>query len=318
MMRKFFILAAALTAAAPSLAFADTMLLPSVTVTGDTIHIGDIFRDAGPHASDPIAPAPALGMHTTFNAAWLGAIAKEHHLNWQPSSDFDQASVERASRSIDADTVSQRILQAAASDTPSTDTSIQLDNPSLHFVVPAEASDAMALDGLNVDPRTGRFTVFVTAPANSDNAQRQRVTGRIVYQVTIAVPAHGMSIGDVFGPADVSEVKLPRERVASDAVTNPQQLVGKAARRILRAGETVRTGDIAEPTVVHKGDLVTIMLSTAGMQLTAQGKAVEDGAMGAAIRVTNTQSSRVIDTVVAGPNQVVVGSGAMPPRIAAR
>jgi flagellar basal body P-ring formation protein FlgA len=69
---------------------------------------------------------------------------------------------------------------------------------------------------------------------------------------------------------------------------------------------------------VHKGDLVTVILNTASMQLTAQGKAVEDGAMGASIRVTNTQSNRVIDTVVSGPNQVVVGSGTMPSRIAAR
>jgi flagella basal body P-ring formation protein FlgA len=318
MMRKFFLLAATLVAVSPGLAFADTMLLPSVTVTGDTIHVGDIFRDAGAHASDPVAPAPAPGTRLTYNAAWLGAVAREHHLTWQPSADFDQTTVERASRTIDADAVGQRILSAAAADTPNVDASIQLDNPGLRFIVPAEASDAMAIDGLNIDPRTGRFSVFVTAPANSDNAQRQRVSGRIVYQVTIAVPAHGMSIGDVFSPADVTEAKLPRERVASDAITNRQLLVGKAARRILRAGETVRAGDIAEPTVVRKGDLVTISLSTAGMQLSAQGKAVEDGAMGAAIRVTNTQSSRVIDAVVAGPNQVVIGGGAAVSRIAAR
>jgi flagellar basal body P-ring formation protein FlgA len=318
MLRKSLILAVTLAAAAPSLAFADTMLLPSATVTGDTIHISDIFRDAGAHANDPVAAAPAPGMRVTYNAAWLGSVAREHHLTWQPSSDFDQTSVERASRTINSDTVGQRILSAVSADTPTSDTSIQLDNPGLRFLVPAEASDDMTLDGLNVDQRTGRFSVFVTAPANSNNAQRQRVSGRVVYQVTIAVPAHAMSIGDIFGPSDVSETKLPRERVASDAVTNPQQLVGKAARRILRAGETVRAGDIAEPVVVHKGDLVTITLNTAGMQLTAQGKAVEDGAMGAAIRVTNTQSSRVIDTVVAGPNSVVVGNGAMPSRIAAR
>lgn len=315
-MRKFLIAAALVLGIAPGAAFADTMLLPSVTVTGDTIHIGDLFRDSGPHASDPVAPAPAPGTRVTYNAAWLGSVAREHHLAWQPSSEFDQTSVERASRVIDADAVGQRILAAAAADTPNTDASIQLDNPGLRFIVPAEASDAMAIDGLNVNPRTGRFSVFVTAPANSDNAQRLRVSGRIVYQVTIAVPAHGMSIGDVFGPADVTETKLPRERVASDAITNRQQLVGKAARRILRAGETVRAGDIAEPIVVHKGDLVTMALNTAGMQLTAQGKAVEDGAMGASIRVTNTQSNRVIDAVVVGPNQVVIGGAVS--RLAAR
>jgi len=317
-MRKYLIIAALMLGIAPGAAFAEPMLLPSVTVAGDTIHIGDIFRDAGAPASDAVAPAPAPGTRVTYNAAWLAAIAREHHLAWQPSSQFDQTSIERASRIIDADTVGQRILSAFAADTPNSDASIQLDNPGLRFIIPAEASDAMAIDGLTLDQRTGRFSVFVTAPARSDNAQRQRVSGRIVYQVTLAVPAHGMSIGDVFGPADVSEAKLPRERVASDAVSNPQQLIGKAARRILRAGETVRSGDIAEPIVVHKGDLVTIALNTAGMQLTAQGKAAEDGAMGVSIRVANTQSNRVIDAVVAGPNQVVIGSGAVPSRLAAR
>ncbi len=316
-MRKSLILAALLFASAPGAAFADTMLLPNVTVTGDTIHIGDLFRDAGARANDPVAPAPAPGTRVTFNAAWLGSVAREHHIAWQPSSEFDQASVERASRTIDADAVGQRILAAAAGDTPNTDASIQLDNPGLRFVVPAEASDAMAIDGLTIEQRTGRFSVFVTAPANSSNAQRQRVSGRIVYQVTLAVPAHGMNIGDIFSPADITETKLPRERVAPDAITNPQLLVGKAARRILRSGETVRAGDIAEPVVVHKGDLVTIALNTAGMQLTAQGKAVEDGAMGNSIRITNTQSGRVIDAAVVGPNQVVIGGGAAVSRVAA-
>jgi flagella basal body P-ring formation protein FlgA len=316
-MRKLPIIAALMFGIAPGAAFADPMLLPSATVSGDTIHIGDIFRDAGAQASDPVAPAPAPGTRVTYNAAWLGAIAREHHLAWQPSSQFDQTSIERASRVIDADAVGQRILASVAADTPNSEASIKLDNPALRFLVPAEASDSMAIDGLNLDQRTGRFSVFVTAPANGDNAQRQRVSGRILYQVTLAVPAHGMSIGDVFGPGDISETKLPRERLASDAILNPQQLIGKAARRILRAGETVRTGDIAEPVVVHKGELVTIALNTPGMQLTAQGKAVEDGAMGASIRVANTQSSRVIDAVVAGPNQVVIGGGAVS-RLAAR
>jgi len=317
-MRKLLITAALVLGIAPAAAFADTMLLPSAIVAGDTIHLGDIFRDAGAQAGDPVAPAPVPGTRVTYNAAWLGAVAREHHLAWQPSSQFDQVSVERASRIIDADAVGQRILAALAADTPTSDASIKLDNPGLRFVVPAEASDAMALDGLNLDQRTGRFSVFVTAPANSDHAQRQRISGRIAYQVTIAVPAHGMSIGDIFGPADISETKLPRERLASDAITNPQQIIGKAARRILRAGETVRAGDIADPIVVHKGDLVTIVLNTPGMQLTAQGKAVEDGAMGVSIRVANTQSNRVIDAVVAGPNQVVIGGGAAVSRLAAR
>lgn len=301
----------ALATALPLPAFADTMLLPNATVTGDTIHIGDLFSNAGAHAADPIAPAPAPGTRVTFNAAWLGAVAREHHVAWQPSSDFDQASVERASRAIDADTVSQRILSQIAPNTATSDASLQLDNPGLHFIVPAEASDAMALDGLNIDQRSGRFSVFVTAPPSGASAQRQRVSGRVIYQETIAVPVHGMAIGDVFSASDITETKVQRDRVAADAITDPQQLIGMATRRILRAGETLRAGDIAQPIVVHKGDLVSIELDTEMMQLTAQGKALDDGALHATVRVANTQSSRVIDATVAGPNQVVIGGGAL-------
>lgn len=317
-MRSLIVLGAVILAALPGTVFADTMLQPNVTVTGDTIHVGDLFSDAGPHASEPIAAAPAPGTRVTYNAAWLAAVAREHHLSWQPSSDFDQASVERATRIIDADTVAQRILSQVAAGTPNSDASVQFDNPGLRFIVPAEASDAMALDSMTVDPRTGHFSVFVTAPPNASDAQRLRVSGRIIYQETIAVPAHGMAIGDVFGPSDISEIKLPRDHIAPDAITNAQELLGKATRRILQAGETVRAGDVEAPIVVHKGDLVSIELETAAMQLTAQGKALDDGAMGAAIRVANTQSNRVIDAAVAGPNQVVIADGGAPARIAAQ
>jgi flagella basal body P-ring formation protein FlgA len=51
------------------------------------------------------------------------------------------------------------------------------------------------------------------------------------------------------------------------------------------------------------------------MRLTAQGKALEDGGMGAAIRIANTKSARTIEAVVAGPNLVAV---AAPAQLAAR
>lgn len=317
-MRRVLLLVAAFALALPGTLFADPMLQPNVKLMGDTIHIGDLFSDAGAHAGDPVAPAPAPGTRVTYNAAWLGAIAREHHINWTPSSDFDQASVERATRIIDADTVAQRILQEIAPSAQSGDASVQLDNPGLRFIVPAEASDAMAVDGLTVDPRSGRFSAFVTAPPNAANAQRQRVSGRVSYQLVVAVPSHGMAIGDVFGANDLTEIKLPRDRISPDAVTSAQALIGKAARRILSTNEIVRAGDIADPVVVHKGDLVTIKLASSRMELTAQGKALDDGAMGASIRILNTQSNRTIEAAVAGPNQVAIAMGGPPARVAAR
>jgi flagella basal body P-ring formation protein FlgA len=73
--------------------------------------------------------------------------------------------------------------------------------------------------------------------------------------------------------------------------------------------------------LVHKGDLVTIVLETPSLQLTAQGKALDDGARGALVRIENTKSSRIVDASVtaAGTVAVVLPGGAMAsPRTASR
>jgi flagella basal body P-ring formation protein FlgA len=60
------------------------------------------------------------------------------------------------------------------------------------------------------------------------------------------------------------------------------------------------------PALVKRNELVTITLETGSLVLTAQGKAAEEGGKGATIRVTNTKSGRVLDTVVTGPGAVAV------------
>lgn len=301
--------------ALPGSGRAQTQLQPSVTVTGDVVRLGDLFTSVGANASDPVAPAPALGTRATYTAAWLGTIAREHRLDWSPGSDFDQTIVERASRVIGADLVAQRLLKALPASAAGADAEIRLDNSNLHFLVPAEASDDMDVDGLNFDQRTGRFSAVISAPPGTANAQRQRVTGKLLIEIAIAVPNRTVAINEIIGRGDVMQIKLPRERVATDVVTDPAQLVGKSARHMLRAEQPLRAGDIQEPLVVHRGDLVTIELRTAVMQLGAQGKALEDGALGATIRVVNTQSNRTIDTIVAGANLVRAGA---PDKFAAR
>jgi flagella basal body P-ring formation protein FlgA len=62
------------------------------------------------------------------------------------------------------------------------------------------------------------------------------------------------------------------------------------------------------PLVVHRGSLVTIVLDTPSLHLSAEGKAMDNGGIGAVIRVANSKSSRVIDAVVAGPGTVTVAN----------
>ena len=294
-------------ALAAGTARADVTLKPEVTVTGSIVHLGDLFANAGAAAKDPVAAAPPLGMRATYSAAWLRAVASEHHIAWSPASDFDQAAVTRATRSIEAETIAHRLLEAMAGSAAGGNAEIKLDNPAARLLVPAEAGESLAVDGLTLDARTGRFSAFVSAPPGAPDAQRLRVSGRLVVQVSVAVPSRAVAMNEVLGAADIETITLPRSRLAPDTLTEASQLIGKSAVHVLRPDQPVRAADVQAPLLVRKGDLITIELRTPNMELTAQGKALEDGAAGASIRVTNTQSKRVIDVTVEGPGLVRAG-----------
>ena len=304
-----FCLVAAAALLAGASARAEATLKPVAVVQGSVIRIGDLFSDAGSRAADVVAPAPPPGARTIFDAQWLAAAAREHHVEWQPASRFDQAAVERASRLVGADAVATALLDEIRARQPLDDGEIQLDNPAMRFAVAAEAPDTVSIEGLTFDARTGRFSALVSAPGNDADAERQRVSGRVFRLVKVPTLKHAMAPGETIRAGDVAFLRLRADRVG-DVVAELGELVGRTPRHPLRAHEPLRAGDIQVPIVVHKGDLVTVFLETPLMRLSAQGKALEDGAMGAAIRIANTKSNRVIDAVVTGPNLAAIAAAA--------
>jgi flagella basal body P-ring formation protein FlgA len=303
-------LLAALVCLGTASAVAEPALRPVATVSGPVVRLGDLFSDAGAHGADAVAPAPPPGSRTLFDAAWLAATASAHQLAWQPASRFDQASVERAARVVTADRITARLLAEIAKREPVDGAEIELDDAGLRLLVAAEAPDTIAVEALAVDARNGRFTALVSAPAGDPDAERQHVGGRVVHMLKLPVLSHPAAPGETIRAGDIETLTLRADRVGADVLADAGELVGKTPRRPLRAHEPLRLADVQVPVVVHKGDLVTIVLETPLMRLTAQGKALEDGGIGAAIRLANTKSSRVIDAVVTGPNLAAVAASA--------
>lgn len=308
MTRFLFLLLALLLLASPGLAQADVALRPNVTVAGDVIRLGDIFTGVGRHADETVAPAPPLGIRTTYSSLWLRAVARAHNLDWRPSSDFAHFTVQRASRTIGSGTITRDVLKAMSSIIAGKDVKFRFDNPNVSLLVPAKASDTITVSDLTFHRRTGRFSAYVSAPADAPNARRQLVTGSLIFEVEVPVLNRAVPRSTVLTRKDIEEIKMPRNQIGPNVITDPSQLIGKSARHALSAGLPLQASDVQDPVLVHKGDLVMIELRTSMMELTAQGKALEDGSMGSVIAVTNTQSKRSVEATVAGPNVVRVGA----------
>jgi flagella basal body P-ring formation protein FlgA len=73
---------------------------------------------------------------------------------------------------------------------------------------------------------------------------------------------------------------------------------GMEAARRLQAGAPVRATDIIRPQLVRRGEPVTITVVDGGLRITAQGRALSNGAAGDLVRVVNLSSSRTLDGIV--------------------
>jgi flagella basal body P-ring formation protein FlgA len=103
-----------------------------------------------------------------------------------------------------------------------------------------------------------------------------------------------------------AQVTLDRRDVSgvADPLTSPQDAVGQMSRRMLRAGDILRTSQLASPVLVKRGDAVTMVARRDGIEVSTAGEALDAGARGAVIRVRNAGSGQVVRMRVAASGSV--------------
>ena len=126
--------------------------------------------------------------------------------------------------------------------------------------------------------------------------------------VDVLTWARSIAAGEMVQPADVVWGKAAM--APADAATDPDAVVGMAARRALRAGAVVAGRDVAAPQVIKANETVTLTYDNQGVSLALQAKALSGGAVGETINVQNVTSKKTVTAVVTGPGQAAVGPGA--------
>jgi flagella basal body P-ring formation protein FlgA len=277
------------------------------TVEDNVVRLGDLFDDLPSGADIAVAYAPAPGRRLTFDAATLMQLANTYRIAWRPQSRFDRVIVERAGRVVQKSEILSRLSEALQGEGMKRGMEIEIYGRNTEMSVPLDAASSVEVRSLSYDAQSGRFTAVIAA--GGEGGYRLPVSGRVHETSPVPVLRRAMGPGEVIRKDDIEIVRTREDRIARDIVTDPARLIGTTPRQRLRAGEPVRDSDTRPPVLVARNSTVTIVLQSGALMLTAQGKAVEEGAKGDTIRVTNLQSKKTIEAVVAGPDYVTVLSG---------
>ena len=282
------------------------LLKETVTVNSRRVYIGDLFSSAGDKANIAVAYAPKPGQRAIFDARWLYRVARAYNLDWRPLGNQDQVVVERKSQVITREEIEDHIRAALIERGADQNITVELSNRMMRLYIAGDANSIISVEDVIYEPRTKRFTAIILAPAGTPGATRTRVTGRVNRVVEVPVVERQMMPNELITKNDIKWIKVRGDRLPKDAITDIDELIGKAAKRRLRAGVPVRRAAVQRPILVPKGSLVTIILKTPRMTLTSQGKALENGTDGDTIRVTNLQSKKVIEAEVTGTARVAI------------
>lgn len=318
-------LAAAALWSATALAGESLMLRGDIVASRDTLTLADLVDGAPPAvAATPLFRSPGLGQTGTIQTRRVLEAAQDLGLGTIETGGRLQVTITRAARQVGPGEIEHAIRRALGEklgfDPGSTGIVFEGTSPSL--TLPQDLKGELVAGDLLLDRRSRRLaaTVWIGSSPTERRASL-RVTGTLVDLVDVAVLTRSLDRGETVKVADVSVEKRPRDAVSSDALLDGTPLAGRVARRALGAGSFVKSGDLARPEIVQRGEVVNAVYEAPGMILSMRAKAVEAGALGDVISILNPGSKKAIPATVVGPGKVsvrpgqterVVASGALP------
>lgn len=152
----------------------------------------------------------------------------------------------------------------------------------------------------------GRTTVIVRQYRPDETVNTVRVSVKIERRVTVVKAAADLQRGQILTSGDVETSRLWQTSAMRQPATEAAGIVGQAIGRNVRKGDVIAAADVIPPTVVRRGQLVTVRVVSGSLVLRSVLRAREDGAVGQLIRLTNEKTRQTVDARVTGPQEAVL------------
>ncbi len=112
------------------------------------------------------------------------------------------------------------------------------------------------------------------------------------------VAARNIRAGSIISAADII---TPDDRVA---LRRAVDIIGMEANRAFYRGQPIDESKLRPPTLIKRNAIVQMEFARGAMTISAEGRALDNGALGDRIRVMNLGSKRIVTVVVTGSDSV--------------
>jgi len=286
-------------------------LKTTTELTSNSIKLSDVFDGVPKELDRDIAISPNAGQSVTYDVRVLTRLAKQYRLDWQPSSYTDRTLLTRAANYLTLDMIEPVILsEIEKKDERDTSYEIAFDNRSFSLALPASHKPEFKIMNFHYDNRAKRFRAEIIAKTDT-NFTSHHISGRVIASKNIPVLSKRVRKGEIIGESDIKLAWVPESQIHKNTILNAKNLIGKEIKQEHNEGSFLTSSNVISPRLVLKGTMVTMKIRTPSMIITAQGRALQDGAKGDMVRIKNMQSHRIIEAVVEADGVVKVQTGSV-------
>jgi flagellar basal body P-ring formation protein FlgA len=275
-------------------------------VNDDVIRVNDLFDGVTRNGEAVVGHAPAPGKEIAVNARMLNRVANTYNINWSPRTGNETITVRRDAHIIDTKMIEQSVRDALAEKGLAGSYALTLNSPDIRFVIPADLPATVAVTDLDYTAGREVFTATVVAPSRDNPVKTMTISGQVARSISVPTLSRNMRRGEMISMNDIQFVDMPERLIARDQILDADQLVGMTPARVLTSGRPIKESDITAPQLISRGDDITIQYNVGGMILTAKGRALDNGAKGEFVRVTNLSSAKQLQGEVTASRTVTV------------
>lgn len=150
---------------------------------------------------------------------------------------------------------------------------------------------------------TAARTVQVSCPAAG---WRLYVPVTVANTQAVLVLARAVAAGQTLAAADLQLQPRQTAGAAQALLADPQQAIGRVARRHLQAGSVVSQGDLHAQQLVRRGQTVDLLTRRGSVEIRVAARALRDGVLGQTIGVQNLSTQRTVQGTVMADGTVMV------------
>ncbi|MEC7209802.1 MAG: flagellar basal body P-ring formation chaperone FlgA [Pseudomonadota bacterium] len=144
------------------------------------------------------------------------------------------------------------------------------------------------------------------APAKADKSPENLEKSDNLDLMQRVIVVRPVSRGDLLTREDLGLQTLSRS--GSGGFTDIDELVGRRAKKSLRAGLVLHDRHLQPDWMVHAKQSVSVVNNTGGIQVTTAGIALENGRLGDLVKVRNLSSNSILHGFVAGTKKILIGT----------